>query len=93
MKKLHLFFTILLMLGIGLLSPLQAQTQMVKTLDDPGSMGVTRATINMENQVSIQIIGYYVNDGRYFTSLNLYAISPGNQNAFYQAPPFRYCFN
>ena len=37
MKKLNLFFTILLMLGIGLLNPLIAQTQMVKTLDDPGS--------------------------------------------------------
>jgi len=45
MKKLHLFFTILLMLGIGLLNPLQAQSQMVKTLDDPGSSPVAELTL------------------------------------------------
>jgi len=45
MKKLNLFFTILLMLGIGFCPPLKAQTQIVKTLDDPGRAPRVEATL------------------------------------------------
>ena len=61
MKKSIIFFTILLMLGIGLLNPLQAQTQMVKTLDDPGSTPVLEFKI--PNGILIVAASLKGNDG------------------------------
>jgi len=78
MKKLNLFFTILLMLGIGFCPPLKAQTQIVKTLDDPGRAPkiIGRPFLQTDNSIALYMELLYTQSLETVSLYSGFSISP-----------------